>query len=236
MGGVGGVASLACESCQEPSSLAKCRSPCGDARSRVRDHVRPVPQDVISLLKKRLQQDKPQKQFLAVVLVDRVLAECHDVIGMQQEELLQEVARVMAKPARGDEVAVHRAKTAARELLRRFGRAGQDAFRAAARSAYARPPPPGGLPPGSALYAVEGMTGDGEQRASCLLPCGVLVHLPSPAPQSQDLPACVGSISPSQSPFPDSYPSHLPFHPSFCPQCTAAPAPRRRLSWTRWSA
>lgn len=59
-------------------------------------------QDIVNLLKKRLNQDKPQKQYLGIVLVGRVMSECPDAVGLLQEELLQEVAKIMAKVARPD--------------------------------------------------------------------------------------------------------------------------------------
>lgn len=58
------------------------------------------------------------------------MADCGNVIGMHQEELLQEVARVMARPAKPDTEAGKQARHAAKELLRTYGRAGTTAFRA----------------------------------------------------------------------------------------------------------
>ncbi len=54
----------------------------------------------MALLKKRLRTDNPQKQWLAVQLVGRVMRDCSAAIGLHTEELLQDVARVMARPAR----------------------------------------------------------------------------------------------------------------------------------------
>ncbi|KAG2443172.1 hypothetical protein HYH02_009249, partial [Chlamydomonas schloesseri] len=58
--------------------------------------------EIVSLLKKRLRTDNPHKQWLAVQLVGRVLRDCSAGIGLHTEDVLQEVARVMARPAKAD--------------------------------------------------------------------------------------------------------------------------------------
>jgi hypothetical protein len=64
---------------------------------------------------------------------------------MHQEELLQEVARVMARPAKPETEAGKAARHAAKELLRRYGRAGTTAFRAAHQEVYGRGGVPGSM-------------------------------------------------------------------------------------------
>ncbi|GFR52704.1 hypothetical protein Agub_g15333 [Astrephomene gubernaculifera] len=90
--------------------------------------------DIVNLLKKRLRTDNPQKQWLAVQLVGRVMRDCSGAIGLHQEELLREVAAVMTRPARIDTEAGRTTRKAAKELLRSYGRAGTSAFRAAHRT------------------------------------------------------------------------------------------------------
>jgi hypothetical protein len=57
-------------------------------------------QEIASLLKRRLRTDNPHKQWLAVKLLERVMQSCTAVLASCQEELLQEVAQVMARPAK----------------------------------------------------------------------------------------------------------------------------------------
>ncbi|PNW74097.1 hypothetical protein CHLRE_13g585100v5 [Chlamydomonas reinhardtii] len=90
--------------------------------------------EIVSLLKKRLRTDNPHKQWLAVQLVGRVLRDCSAGIGLHTEDVLQEVARAMARPAKADSDAGRITRQAAKELLRSFGRAGAGAVRAANRS------------------------------------------------------------------------------------------------------
>ncbi len=60
--------------------------------------------------------------------------ECASLIdGPHQEELLKEVARVMQRPSKPETDGGKRARLAAKELLRAYGRAGTTAFRAAQR-------------------------------------------------------------------------------------------------------
>ncbi|PNH03229.1 hypothetical protein TSOC_010737 [Tetrabaena socialis] len=87
--------------------------------------------EIIGLLRRRLRTDNPHKQWLAVNLVSRVLRDC-SALGYQ-EELLQEVARTMARPAKPDSDAGKVTRQAAKELLRGHGRAGTSAFRAVNR-------------------------------------------------------------------------------------------------------
>lgn len=63
----------------------------------------------------------------------QVMRDCSADLGMHQEDLLQEVARVMARPAKPDSEAGKRSKAAAKELLRTYGRAAASAFRAVQR-------------------------------------------------------------------------------------------------------
>ncbi len=67
------------------------------------------------------------------------MAECSNVLGLHQEELLQEVAKVMAKPSKPETDAGKAARNAAKELLRKCGRAGNNAFRNAQRDMYGAP-------------------------------------------------------------------------------------------------
>ncbi|EFJ50225.1 hypothetical protein VOLCADRAFT_104049 [Volvox carteri f. nagariensis] len=90
--------------------------------------------EIVGLLKKRLRTDNPHKQWLAVLLVGRVMRDCSPALDAYREELLEEVARVMARPARQDTIAAKDTRQAAKELLRSYGRAGTSAFRAATRS------------------------------------------------------------------------------------------------------
>lgn len=116
------------------------------------------PKEVVSLLKARLRMDNPQKQFLAVHLVEQVLSDCSGVLGAYQQELLQEIARVMTRPAKPETDAGKRARQAAKELLRKYGQEGTSAFRAVHnedrmhRPQHAGQP---GAPPGTA-YGVYG--------------------------------------------------------------------------------
>ncbi|KAG1668461.1 hypothetical protein FOA52_005234 [Chlamydomonas sp. UWO 241] len=90
------------------------------------------PKEVVALLRTRLRMDHPQKQYLAVHLVDQVLAGCNidGQMSAYRPEILQEVARVMAKPAKPDTEAGKRARSTAKDLLRKYGQEGNDAFRA----------------------------------------------------------------------------------------------------------
>lgn len=102
----------------------------------------------------------------------QVMADCANVLGLHQEELLQEVARVMARPARPDTDAGKAARNAAKELLRRCGRAGNMAFRAAHQDMYGRPMaaphapatgyPAGAMPYGYSAADYAGPTGHGD--------------------------------------------------------------------------
>ncbi|GLC49356.1 hypothetical protein PLESTB_000210800 [Pleodorina starrii] len=89
--------------------------------------------EIVVLLKKRLRTDNPHKQWLAVLLVGRVMRDCSAALAPHQEELLQEVARVMTRPAKQDSGAGKTTRQAAKELLRSYGRAGTSAFRAVTR-------------------------------------------------------------------------------------------------------
>ena len=60
----------------------------------------------------------------------QILTDCSRSIGLYQNELLQEVARVMAKPAKPETDAGRCARRSAKELLRKYGQAGTTAFRA----------------------------------------------------------------------------------------------------------
>lgn len=93
----------------------------------------------------------------------QILTDCAGAIGLFQPELLQDVARVMAKPAKPETDAGKRARQSAKELLRKYGQAGTTAFRAvhnesrapivvgAVQGGYAPTgytnPPPIGFPP-----------------------------------------------------------------------------------------
>ncbi|KIY99563.1 hypothetical protein MNEG_8398 [Monoraphidium neglectum] len=107
--------------------------------------------DSVAILKKRLNMEHPQKQFLSVVLTAKVLREAGAAVGPYTEELLTEVARVAARPSYNSPQAM-RAKQAAMEVLRDYGRLGHDAFRqaVAAPPPYARPGYAPGVPLGAA--------------------------------------------------------------------------------------
>lgn len=90
------------------------------------------------------------------------MRDCSGDLGLHQEELLQEVARVMARPAKPDSEAGKRSKAAAKELLRTYGRAAASAFRAVQREGRPQTGPAAisaataGLPPEyAAAYAAQ---------------------------------------------------------------------------------
>ncbi|GAX80931.1 hypothetical protein CEUSTIGMA_g8366.t1 [Chlamydomonas eustigma] len=120
------------------------------------ERVAPSLQEVVGLLKARLHMDNPQKQFLAVKLIEQVMTDCSAVLGLYQSDILQAVAVVMNTPAKPGTDAGRRARQAAMELLRKYGQAGTSAVRAvrsearpvAAMTGYAGPPPYGFPPPG----------------------------------------------------------------------------------------
>ncbi len=60
----------------------------------------------------------------------QILAECNAAVGAHQDEVLAEVARIVAKPSRRDSTASLRAKGAARDLLRSYGRSGKACWHA----------------------------------------------------------------------------------------------------------
>lgn len=114
-----------------------------------------TPKEVVQLLRQRMRMDNPHKQYLAVVLVRKVLMECGGVLGPYQQELLQEVARVAARPTGKDGMSGKLAKEAAKDLLRMHGQLGQEAFQNVVRYEFPRPAQsaryglsqPGTLPP-----------------------------------------------------------------------------------------
>jgi hypothetical protein len=66
----------------------------------------------------------------------QVLSRCNNVLGMHEDELLREVGKVMARPARPETDLGKKCRTTAKEVLRQFGRAGTTAWRAAHREVY----------------------------------------------------------------------------------------------------
>lgn len=94
--------------------------------------------EIVGMIKKRFRTDNAQKHYLGVVLIGKVLSECSGVLGPHQDELLQEVARVLTKPTRNHPAAA-RAKQAAKDVLRTYGRSGAEAFRSAAQQDYYPP-------------------------------------------------------------------------------------------------
>jgi len=124
--------------------------------------------DAAACLKKRLNMEHPQKQFLSVVLTAKVLREANAAVGAYTPELLQEVARVAARPSYSSPQA-SRAKQAAMELLRDYGQLGHEAFRqVASASAFGRPTFAGGM---------QGVEGVG--------PGGMMMGTPADAQQLQ---------------------------------------------------
>ncbi|GFR51722.1 hypothetical protein Agub_g14170, partial [Astrephomene gubernaculifera] len=89
--------------------------------------------DVVDLLKKRLHSSKPHKQWLAAQLVGRVMRDCSASLEPHQEELLLEVARTMARPARANTPEGKRTRQACIALLQSFGEAGTHAYLAISR-------------------------------------------------------------------------------------------------------
>ncbi len=57
-------------------------------------------QGIADLLRQRLHSHKPHKQWLALQLLGRVMMDCEALLGGQQAELLEEVARTMMRPAK----------------------------------------------------------------------------------------------------------------------------------------
>mmetsp|Transcript_10305 Transcript_10305/g.19013 ORF Transcript_10305/g.19013 Transcript_10305/m.19013 type:complete len:812 (-) Transcript_10305:1299-3734(-) len=88
------------------------------------------PKDIVALLKQRLSMDNPLKQWLAIHLVRKVLHNCQASLGFYHEDLLREVAKVMSRPSHQSSEMGIRTRQEAKELLREFGRAGINAFRA----------------------------------------------------------------------------------------------------------
>jgi hypothetical protein len=78
-------------------------------------------------------------------ILHQVLRECQ-IIAPHEEEVLQSVAAVMTRPGRNSPAA-QRARGAARDLLRSYGRSGYDAIRQAARTNYAAARQGAGTPP-----------------------------------------------------------------------------------------
>jgi hypothetical protein len=60
----------------------------------------------------------------------QVLSDCAAAMAIHQDQLLQEVSKILAKPARNSAPAA-RARQAAMELLRHYGAQGGNAYRAA---------------------------------------------------------------------------------------------------------
>ncbi|KAF6252874.1 hypothetical protein COO60DRAFT_490623 [Scenedesmus sp. NREL 46B-D3] len=102
--------------------------------------------DACTCLKRRLQMDHPQKQYLAIILTSKVLQECHAALGPYQGELLQEVAYIL-RTVRSSSPAAARTRQVAMDVLRHFGSAGGDAYRVARQQG-------GGAPAGSRVESV----------------------------------------------------------------------------------
>eukprot|EP00879_Flechtneria_rotunda_P014589 GHRR01015246.1.p1 GENE.GHRR01015246.1~~GHRR01015246.1.p1 ORF type:complete len:322 (+),score=98.58 GHRR01015246.1:186-1151(+) len=91
-------------------------------------HTPYAAKDAAMCLKRRLQMDHPQKQYLGIILTSKVLQECHAAIGIYQGELLQEVAYIL-RTVRSSGPASARTRQVAMDVLRHFGSAGGDAYR-----------------------------------------------------------------------------------------------------------
>lgn len=113
--------------------------------------------DIVGLLKARCKQDNPQKQYLAVMLIGRVLSSCA-ALEPSRDELLAEVAKIMYRPAAESTPITIKAKTAARELLRSYGRSGVEAVRSATIQGRAAIPPPGARTAGGNANAIDATT------------------------------------------------------------------------------
>ncbi|KAK9863338.1 hypothetical protein WJX84_001818 [Apatococcus fuscideae] len=90
---------------------------------------------IANILKNRLQMKNSHKQWLAVLLVQKILQECGQMIAPARSQIIQEVAHIAAKPMNrysSDLPGQQKAKTAAFSLLRNYGREGQDALRGVA--------------------------------------------------------------------------------------------------------
>ncbi|KAK9835628.1 hypothetical protein WJX74_004600 [Apatococcus lobatus] len=90
---------------------------------------------IANILKNRLQMKNSHKQWLAVLLVQKILQECGQMIAPARGQIIQEVAHIAAKPMNrysSDLPGQQKAKTAAFGLLRNYGREGSDALRGVA--------------------------------------------------------------------------------------------------------
>ena len=125
-------------------------------------------QEVVQLLKDRLSQNNPRKQWLALQLVELVMESCKVILVHKmpsfQNDLLQEVARRMYDPARADTDEGKRVRYTAKEILRKYGAAGTNAFRAVqltgnstpgiySQNLFAPGAPPPYIPPGGSVGA-----------------------------------------------------------------------------------
>lgn len=61
-------------------------------------------------------EQKANPVVLVLILCSQVLPDCSNVLGMHQDELLQEVARVMSRPAKPETEAGKSARNAAKEV------------------------------------------------------------------------------------------------------------------------
>ncbi|CAD7699393.1 unnamed protein product [Ostreobium quekettii] len=98
------------------------------------------PQELVSVLRKRLRSDNPHKQYLAVHLTKHILAKCTTRVKAENifAEILFEVAVVAASPSRPETPEAKIAKKAAFDVLRGNGKAGQAAFRAVTGLGYSQ--------------------------------------------------------------------------------------------------
>ena len=121
------------------------------------------------MIKDRLRLSNPHKQWLALKLLEVILENCRDTIGFLQPDLLQEVARVMYEPSKPETEEGKKVRFTAKELLKKYGQAGTNAFRAvhannqtasgmfmggfgpADAALYGAPAPGQGPPPGQYL-------------------------------------------------------------------------------------
>eukprot|EP00197_Chlamydomonas_leiostraca_P012189 CAMPEP_0202866596 /NCGR_PEP_ID=MMETSP1391-20130828/8105_1 /ASSEMBLY_ACC=CAM_ASM_000867 /TAXON_ID=1034604 /ORGANISM="Chlamydomonas leiostraca, Strain SAG 11-49" /LENGTH=403 /DNA_ID=CAMNT_0049546561 /DNA_START=67 /DNA_END=1279 /DNA_ORIENTATION=- len=87
--------------------------------------------DIVHLLKQRLKSNNPHKQWLGVLLLNKVMQDCAGILKDHEAQLLQGVAHVVVAPARSDTHDGKLAQEAARDLLSHFGKAGHAAYRTA---------------------------------------------------------------------------------------------------------
>ncbi|KAK9810397.1 hypothetical protein WJX72_010005 [[Myrmecia] bisecta] len=92
-------------------------------------------QQVLAACRKRLTMANPHKQWLAVVLVQKILQDCEEAVAPVRSDIMAEVGKIAAKPMNrygSDLQSQQQAKSAAFNLLRTYGREGQEVLRGVA--------------------------------------------------------------------------------------------------------